>query len=230
MASKRTKTNRNSREHPCDAIVARFFGQEQPDWDSADGRLIQEQAWGYLERKIPALCRSGLSHADAEDVVMTAFHKIHSHVTKGKAVRARTIGGFFSFCRTTLANAKTDLHRRASSWASIPQTELGQVGRDGSEGHLARTPQQLRVPEQQSPFALVLADERRQQLRAALAWLREKNRRLARVLELDLDEASTEEIMAELGTSRDNVYQLRTRALAAIDGAKPSRGGSFGTV
>lgn len=52
---------------------------------------------------------------------------------------------------------------------------------------------------------------RQERVRTAIADLKNANRR--RVVELTYAGASTEKIMAELDTTRDNVYQLRRRGL-----------------
>lgn len=59
--------------------------------------------------------------------------------------------------------------------------------------------------------ALEREHERRKRLEAAIARIEKPDQR--RVVDLTYAGRTTEEIMEELGTSRDNVYQLRSRGL-----------------
>ncbi|HOX46087.1 MAG TPA: hypothetical protein PK668_20965 [Myxococcota bacterium] len=195
-------------------VVARFFSQAQPDWASADGREVQEALFAFLW-SLELVRLPGCGQADRENLAMEAWHKLFDHVRAGKPVRARSAGELRALCRITLKNLWRDGLRDEKRFHHKPVEGLGQpVDDDEGEGGLARTPAALRV----EPEAEEAVDRRRdvERVRAGVEAVGEKNPRLRRVLELELAEASTEELMAALGVSSANAHQLRTRARKAL--------------
>ncbi len=99
--------------------------------------------------------------------------------------------------------------RRAGSLDEEIATDEGD-GRPRFDEDIAKLDEQ-RIEDEQ---ALERLAERRVAVDKAIAKVEDERKR--RVLEMTRDGCPTEEIMAELGTSEANVYQLRRRALALV--------------
>ena len=91
---------------------------------------------------------------------------------------------------------------------SLDEKTFGDDGERGKYNPVLAKKEQDRIADEE---ALARALERREAVRAAIDRLDDPRKR--RVLELTLEGCPTTMIVAQLGETRDNVYQLRSRAL-----------------
>jgi RNA polymerase sigma factor (sigma-70 family) len=126
-----------------------------------------------------------------------------------KAMRTCVVYECMDYCRREMEHDK----QRAGSLDETRTTDEGDE-RPRYEKHIAKQERQRPADEEADEAELERLAERRVLLADALARVEDDRKR--RVLEMTFDRCSTADIAEELGTSEDNVYQLRRRGLKVL--------------
>jgi RNA polymerase sigma factor (sigma-70 family) len=153
---------------------------------------------------------------DVDDVVHTAYIRL---VKMLKTFRGSSRGEYRAAMRTCVRyecmdHCRAQMEEEKPIKGSLDETiETGDGGsRSKFDADLAKREKQRRQDEEDLQRQLELGYK----LRAAIAGVESDDKR--RVLEMTIARRSTEEIASELGTSADNVYQLRKRGLEVVRG------------
>ena len=174
-----------------DQLIARFFGAEKPDWQTADGRQVEALLQEILST-LASVYRYPLGYDELQELEQQVRVKLM--VKNLESIRARNVKELRGYCRRTLRTTFLDMKKKAGRTIRLEPDQ------EGAERQiLARE-----VGPETTVGSVDLIDK-------IMECIRRSNMRSYRFLEMELSRLTPQEICAALDVTEANLYQVRRR-------------------